>query len=126
MTPSAEGLMVIDQHRAHGIKMCIRDSIDALVEKYRRDLVIFEYRKRLLNERVTKSFEEQEMLDYYERNSEMFRLHEAILKGLFLKVPENTPNLGQLKKLKEKRALSREIIIAHSSNGVKGRKKRQF
>ena len=39
--------------------------IDALVEKYRRDLVIFEYRKRLLNERVTKSFDEQEMLDYY-------------------------------------------------------------
>ena len=72
--------------------------IDALVEKYRRDLVIFEYRKRLVNERVTKSFDEQEMLDYYERNSEMFRLHEAILKGLFLKVPENTPNLGQLKK----------------------------
>ena len=46
--------------------------IDALVEKYRRDLVIFEYRKRLVNERVTKSFDEQEMLDYYERNSEMF------------------------------------------------------
>ena len=38
------------------------------------------------------------MLDYYERNSEMFRLHEAILKGLFLKVPENTPNLGQFNK----------------------------
>lgn len=38
--------------------------IDALVEKYRRDLVIFEYRKRLVNERMTKSFDEQEMLDY--------------------------------------------------------------
>lgn len=72
--------------------------IDALVERYRRDLVIFEYRKRLLSERVAKEFDEQEMLDYYEKNADMFRLREAILKGLYLKVPENAPNIGQLKK----------------------------
>lgn len=74
------------------------DRIDALVEEYRRDLIIFEYRKRLVNERVAQHFGEQEMLDYYEKNTDMFRLREAILKGLFLKVPENAPNLGQLKK----------------------------
>ena len=74
------------------------ERIDALVERYRRDLVIFEYRKRLLSERADKEIDEQEMLDYYEKNSDMFRLREAILKGLFLKVPENAPNIGQLKK----------------------------
>lgn len=74
------------------------ERIDALVERYRRDLVIFEYRKRLLSERADKEIDEQEMLDYYEKNSNMFRLREAILKGLFLKVPENAPNIGQLKK----------------------------
>ncbi len=74
------------------------ERIDALVEKYRKDLIIFEYRKRLVNERVAQTFGEQEMIEYYEKNTDMFRLREAILKGLFLKVPENTPNLGQLKK----------------------------
>lgn len=74
------------------------ERIDELVERYRRDLVIFEYRKRLLSERADKEIDEQEMLDYYEKNSDMFRLREAILKGLFLKVPENAPNIGQLKK----------------------------
>lgn len=74
------------------------DRIDALVERYRRDLVIFEYRKRLLSERASKEFGEQEMLDYYEKNPNLFRLREAILKGLYLKVPETAPNIGQLKK----------------------------
>ena len=74
------------------------ERIDALVEKYRKDLIIFEYRKRLVNERVAQTFGEQEMIEYYEKNTDMFRLREAILKGLFLKVPENMPNLGQLKK----------------------------
>ncbi len=72
--------------------------IDALVEKYRHDLIVFEYRKRLLSERVSEKFSEQEMQDYYETNSHTLRLREAILRGLFLKVPENTPNLNQLKK----------------------------
>ena len=74
------------------------ERIDALVEKYKRDLVIFEYRKRLLSERVDKEFDEQELADYYEKNSDKFRLREAILKGLFVKVPETAPNIAQLKK----------------------------
>lgn len=74
------------------------ERIDELVERYRRDLVIFEYRKRLLSERAGKEIDEQKMLDYYEQNSNMFRLREAILKGLYLKVPESAPNIGQLKK----------------------------
>lgn len=74
------------------------ERIDALVEKYKRDLVIFEYRKRLLSERVNKEFDEQELIDYYEKNSDKFRLREAILKGLYLKVPETAPNIAQLKK----------------------------
>ncbi|OUN72837.1 peptidylprolyl isomerase [Barnesiella sp. An55] len=74
------------------------ERIDKLVEQYRRDLVIFEYRKRLLSERASKEFGEQEMRDYYEKNPDMFRLREAILKGLYLKVPESAPNIGQLKK----------------------------
>lgn len=74
------------------------ERIDKLVEQYRRDLVVFEYRKRLLSERASKEFGEQEMHDYYEKNPDMFRLREAILKGLYLKVPESAPNIGQLKK----------------------------
>lgn len=74
------------------------ERIDVLVEKYRRDLVIFEYRKRFLSERSTEAFGEAEMENYYENNPELFRLREPILRGLFLKVPENAPNLNQLKK----------------------------
>ena len=35
---------------------------------------------------------------YYEKNHDKFKLHSAIIKGLFLKVPENSPQIVRLKK----------------------------
>ncbi len=74
------------------------ERIEALTEQYRRDLIVFEYRKRLLNERVDDMYSEQELQDYYNRHAARFRLKAPIVKGLFLKVPENTPDVAQLKK----------------------------
>ncbi len=74
------------------------ERIEALTEQYRRDLIIFEYRKRLLNERVEDICSEEELQDYYNSHADYFRLREPIVKGLFLKVPENTPDVARLKR----------------------------
>ncbi len=74
------------------------ERIEKLTARYRRDLIVFEYRKRLFNERVNDMYSEQELQDYYAGHAQHFRLREPIVKGLFLKVPEHTPDLAHLKK----------------------------
>lgn len=75
-----------------------KENIDRMVEHYRQELVIFEYQKHLLNEKLDKEISEEDMSVYYEKNRDKFKLHSAIIKGLFLKVPENSPQIARLKK----------------------------
>ena len=75
-----------------------KENIDRMVEHYRQELVIFEYQKHLLNEKLGKEISEEAMNVYYEKNRDKFKLHSAIIKGLFLKVPENSPQIARLKK----------------------------
>lgn len=75
-----------------------KENIDRMVERYRQELVIFEYQKHLLNEKLDKEISEEDMSVYYEKNRDKFKLHSAIIKGLFLKVPENSPQIARLKK----------------------------
>ena len=72
--------------------------IERMVEQYRRDLVIFEYQKQLMNEKLSREIPESEIKAYYEANPGRFRLKSGIIKGLFLKVPYNSPRINQLKK----------------------------
>lgn len=74
------------------------ENIDRRVNRYRRELVMFEYQKHLLNEKLSKEISEEDMKAYYEENLGKFKLHSAIIKGLFLKVPENSPQIASLKK----------------------------
>lgn len=72
--------------------------INQLVEQYRRQLIMFEYQKRLINERLVKEISEADITAYYEQHKSDFRLNNSIIKGLFLKVPENAPQLEQVRK----------------------------
>lgn len=72
--------------------------IDKLVEQYRRELIMFEYQKQLISERLEQQISETEMETFYEMYADKFKLNSAIVKGLFLKVPENAPQIEDLKK----------------------------
>lgn len=72
--------------------------IDELVENYRQSLTIFTYQEQLLNERLTKTIGDNELEEYYNKNSDKFDLQTNIIKGLFLKVPRTSPQLEDLKK----------------------------
>ncbi len=72
--------------------------IDKLVEQYRKQLIIFEYQKQLISERLEQQISETEMENFYEMYADKFKLNSAIIKGLFLKVPEDAPQIEDLKK----------------------------
>ncbi|NDV79204.1 peptidyl-prolyl cis-trans isomerase [Dysgonomonas sp. 511] len=75
-----------------------KEDIDALVEDYRKSLITNIYQERLLKEHFSKILSEKELNAYYEENKEKFKLEENIVKGLYLKVPANSPQLANFQK----------------------------
>lgn len=71
--------------------------IDRLVEEYRRQLVSFEYQKQLIAEKLDKEITEEDLENYYKQNASKFVLNSSIIKGLFLKIPENAPQIEQVR-----------------------------
>ncbi len=74
------------------------ERLDEIAEAYRRDLFIYEYRKRLSDERLAADIPEDTLQQYYDDNSSRFTLHKPLVKGLFLKVPATAPSLSSLRR----------------------------
>ncbi len=75
-----------------------RTEIDRLVEAYRRSLIQYKYQEQLTKERLSSSISEEDKQRYYEENKHDLLLDHCLVKGLFLKIPVNAPNLGEVKK----------------------------
>ena len=75
-----------------------KEKIDELVENYRHSLTIYTYQEQLLRERLSKGITDKEFKDYFDSNPERFKLEADIIKGLFLKVPQTSPRLEDLKR----------------------------
>lgn len=73
------------------------DKISKLVENYRRALIMHTYQKELVNQKLANDISEEEINAYYEKNKELFRLDNPLVKGLFIKVPLSSPDLGNVR-----------------------------
>ncbi|MEG1586127.1 MAG: peptidyl-prolyl cis-trans isomerase [Bacteroidales bacterium] len=78
------------------------DEIVREAEDYKRRLIIFEYEKQLVNERLAAALSEQELEEFYQLHRKDFILEKPIVKGLFLKVPADAPQLDEVKKWMKK------------------------
>ncbi len=68
------------------------------VEAYRRSLLINDYIDELLQQRVSDVVNKERMLAFYEQHREAFVLKQPIVRGFYLKLPADAPNLDELKK----------------------------
>lgn len=73
------------------------DKISKLVENYRRALIMHTYQEELVNQKLANDISEEEINAYYEKNKEQFRLDNPLVKGLFIKVPLSSPDLGNVR-----------------------------
>ena len=72
--------------------------LESMVEIYRRSLIIYEYQQQTLNEKMQTEISEADLMKFYKSNSNRFLAGQNLVKGLFLKVPKNAPNIENLKK----------------------------
>ena len=73
------------------------DKISKLVENYRRALIMHTYQEELVNQKLANDISEEVINAYYEKNKELFRLDNPLVKGLFIKVPLSSPDLGNVR-----------------------------
>jgi len=73
--------------------------IERKVLDYRYALMTYEFEKYYVNERVERSVSEDEIEVYYNEHKDNFQLKQNIIKGIFVKIPQEAPRIGSFRKL---------------------------
>lgn len=70
-------------------------NINRRVEQFKKELIINEYKKALVESRM-ENISDDSIEIFYESRKDIFPLDDAVVKGVFLKVPANAKNQKQL------------------------------
>lgn len=74
------------------------NEIDRLTEEYRSELIMSQYR-RLMAAKDPGIFSEDSLKTFYEAHITDFKLERPLIKGLYLKVPDDASNLKLIRRL---------------------------
>ena len=73
--------------------------VEAQLEEYRQQLLVYRYEQQYVEQRLDTVVSEQEYLDFYETNPASFTTHVPLMKGRYIKMSDNSPNLNPVKSL---------------------------
>lgn len=75
-----------------------RQRIEEMVEDYRRSLTIHSYQEDILSTKMASDVSEGKLKEFYDANKDVLKLDAPIIKGLYLKVPLESPEVNNFKK----------------------------
>ena len=73
--------------------------IDSQLQETRVNLVIYQYQRQMMLEKMDTTISDSELENYYFSNKDNFVLNSNIIKALFIKLPAETPGLGRIRNL---------------------------
>lgn len=99
----AEDILVFDQgeRRISGRE---RAEIERMVEDYRHSLYAQAHEHRLIERRMPKNIPDSAVQALYNRMPDRFKLDESIIRGIFVVVPQDAPNIPKLRQWMEKQS----------------------
>ena len=74
-----------------------KDEIEKQMEDTRTNLVIYQYQRQMMLEKMDTVITAEEVESYYAANEKNFHLNSNIVKALFIKVPVETPGLDKIR-----------------------------
>jgi hypothetical protein len=77
----------------------LKADIDRQLEETRINLVIYQYQRQMIQEKMDTVLSDTELESYYASNESSFTLTSNIVKALFIKVPADTPDLNKIRTL---------------------------
>ena len=66
------------------------------VEEYKKDLIIYNYQEQLINQKFDTIISSEDVLVYYNKFKEQFKLKKNIFKGRYIQVEKSAPKLDYL------------------------------
>ena len=77
----------------------IKSNIETQLAETRENLIIYEYQRQMMLQKMDTVIPEDELSSYYAKNEKNFLLTSNIVKALFIKLPSETPNIYKIKTL---------------------------
>ena len=77
----------------------ISEDIDRQLEETRSNLLIYQYQRQMMLEKMDTLVNDSELVNYYNSNPTSFNLSTNIVKALYIKLPVETPNIEKIKRL---------------------------
>jgi hypothetical protein len=77
----------------------VKNEIANQINETRSNLVIYQYQRQMMIEKMDTVLSETELENYYTANEKSFTLNSNIVKALFIKLPAETPDLEKIKNL---------------------------
>jgi len=74
-----------------------RSEIEKQLDETRTNLLLYQYQKQMMLEKMDTVITETELENYYSSNEASFVLGSNIVKALFIKLPAETPDLNKIK-----------------------------
>jgi hypothetical protein len=71
-------------------------NIDKQIAEFRASLLIYKYQQHLLSQKLDSIISTVELEEYYENHSNNFILDKPAIRGIFIKVPVDTPNRDRI------------------------------
>lgn len=88
-------LQKAEENLAPGMKADIAKQL----EETRSNLIIYQYQRQMMLEKMDTVISETEMENYYSANEKSFLLSSNIVKALFIKLPVDSPDLNKVRRL---------------------------
>jgi len=73
--------------------------VNEQLEEYRRSLIIYQYEKQLVGQRLDTTVSAKEIETYYNNNQKNFELQDNIARAIFVKLDKNAKDVEKVKKL---------------------------
>jgi HEPN domain-containing protein len=77
----------------------LKNEISKQLEETRANLVIYQYQRQMILEKLDTVLTDEELENYYAANENSFVLTSNIVKALFIKLPLETPDLNKIRVL---------------------------
>jgi hypothetical protein len=77
----------------------LRNEIEKQLQETRLNLVVYEYQRMMMLQKMDTAITREELEKYYAENGNSFMLTSNIVKALFVKLPVETPNIWKIKSL---------------------------
>jgi len=87
------------QKAQENLDPALADDIDRQLKETRSNLVIYQYQRQIMLEKMDTIVSDSDLSDYYNANKPRFNLGTNIVKALFIKLPLETPNIYKIKTL---------------------------